>query len=97
MSAISRQQVEHVANLARLALTPEEAERFTQQLNKILEFAHKLNALNTDGVEPTSHVLPLANVMRDDEVRPSIPREEALKNAPDQANGLFRVPKVIEG
>ncbi|GAB6933954.1 Asp-tRNA(Asn)/Glu-tRNA(Gln) amidotransferase subunit GatC [Calditerricola satsumensis] len=97
MSAISRQQVEHVANLARLALTPEEAERFTQQLNKILEFAHKLNELNTDGVEPTSHVLPLANVMRDDEVRPSIPREEALKNAPDQANGLFRVPKVIEG
>lgn len=97
MGAISCQQVEHIANLARLSLTPEETERFTEQLNKILEFAHKLNELDTDGVEPTSHVLPLANVMRDDAVRPSIAREEALKNAPDCAGGLFRVPKVIEG
>lgn len=97
MAAITREQVEHVADLARLSLTPEEAERLTEQLNQILAFAHKLNELDTDGVEPTSHVLPLANVMRDDEVRPSIPREEALKNAPDHADGLFRVPKVIEG
>ncbi|CAM3583694.1 Asp-tRNA(Asn)/Glu-tRNA(Gln) amidotransferase subunit GatC [Hydrogenibacillus schlegelii] len=97
MVAITREQVEHVADLARLSLTPEEAERLTEQLNQILAFAHKLNELDTSGVEPTSHVLPLANVMRDDEVRPSIPREEALKNAPDHADGLFRVPKAIEG
>ncbi|GGE26497.1 aspartyl/glutamyl-tRNA(Asn/Gln) amidotransferase subunit C [Marinithermofilum abyssi] len=94
--AISREQVEHVARLARLSLTEEEAERYTEQLNDILDFAEKLNELDTDDVEPTSHVLPMANVLREDERRPSLPREKALANAPDQKDGMFRVPAVFE-
>jgi aspartyl-tRNA(Asn)/glutamyl-tRNA(Gln) amidotransferase subunit C len=94
--AISREQVEHVARLARLSLTEEEAERYTEQLNDILGFAEKLNELDTDDVEPTSHVLPMANVLREDERRPSLPREKALANAPDQKDGMFRVPAVFE-
>jgi aspartyl-tRNA(Asn)/glutamyl-tRNA(Gln) amidotransferase subunit C len=65
-------------------------------LNDILQFAEKLNQLDTEQIEPTSHVLPIENVLRDDEVRPSIPREKALLNAPDQKNGMFRVPAVFE-
>ncbi|MFO7264254.1 MAG: asparaginyl/glutamyl-tRNA amidotransferase subunit C [Bacillaceae bacterium G1] len=96
MSQISREQVQHVAHLARLTLTPEEEERMTRDLNKILMFFQKLNQLDTDDVPPTSHVLELTNVMRDDVKRPSWPLEEVLKNAPDEENGMFRVPAVIE-
>jgi aspartyl-tRNA(Asn)/glutamyl-tRNA(Gln) amidotransferase subunit C len=94
--AISKEQVQHVAQLARLALTEKEVEQFTTQLNDILHFAEKLNELDTENVEPTSHVLPLANVLREDEVRPSIPRDKALANAPDKQDGMFRVPAVFE-
>jgi aspartyl-tRNA(Asn)/glutamyl-tRNA(Gln) amidotransferase subunit C len=94
--SISKQQVQHVAALSRLKLTEEEIEQFTNQLNAILKFAEKLNELDTENVEPTSHVLPMSNVLRDDEVRPSLPREKALQNAPDQKDGLFRVPAVFE-
>ncbi|MDN4595096.1 Asp-tRNA(Asn)/Glu-tRNA(Gln) amidotransferase subunit GatC [Polycladomyces subterraneus] len=94
--AISKEQVQHVAQLARLALTEKEVEQFTTQLNDILHFAEKLNELNTENVEPTSHVLPLANVLREDEVRPSIPRDKALANAPEKRDGMFRVPAVFE-
>ncbi|SFI59458.1 Asp-tRNA(Asn)/Glu-tRNA(Gln) amidotransferase subunit GatC [Thermoflavimicrobium dichotomicum] len=94
--AISKEQVYHVAALSRLKLTETEAEQFTQQLNDILQFAEKLNELDTEQIEPTSHVLPIANVLRDDEARPSIPREKALLNAPDQKDGMFRVPAVFE-
>lgn len=94
--AISKEEVYKVAELARLKLSEEEAERFTSQLNDILEFANKLNELDTDYVEPTSHVLPMINVMREDEVRPSLDREKVLKNAPEHQDGMFRVPAVFE-
>ncbi|MBA4495531.1 Asp-tRNA(Asn)/Glu-tRNA(Gln) amidotransferase subunit GatC [Paenactinomyces guangxiensis] len=93
---ISKEQVRKVAGLARLKLTDQEADQFTGQLNDILGFAEKLNELDTENVEPTSHVLPMANVLREDEVGPSIPREKALANAPDQKEGMFRVPPVFE-
>lgn len=96
MSAISRQEVEYVAKLARLNLTEEEAEKYTEQLNAILEFAGKLNELDTGNIEPTSHVLDVYNVMRDDEVRPSVDREKALLNAPDEEDGQFKVPAVMD-
>ncbi|SDY15500.1 Asp-tRNA(Asn)/Glu-tRNA(Gln) amidotransferase subunit GatC [Thermoactinomyces sp. DSM 45892] len=95
--AITKTEVEHVANLARLTLTEEETEQFTDQLNRILQMAEKLNELDTTGIEPTSHVLPMANVLREDEVRPSLPLEKVLLNAPDQKDGLVRVPAVFEG
>lgn len=94
--AISKQDVEHVANLARLKLTEEEAEMYTKQLDDILEFAQKLNELDTADVAPTSHAFDVKNVMREDEVRPSVEREEALRNAPDHEDGQFRVPPVME-
>lgn len=94
--SITTNDVQHVANLARLALTDEEKATFTSQLNAILKYADKLNELNTDGVEPTSHVLPLANVMRADEVRPSLPIEAVLRNAPDEEDGQIKVPAVLE-
>ncbi|MBN6187741.1 Asp-tRNA(Asn)/Glu-tRNA(Gln) amidotransferase subunit GatC [Aneurinibacillus sp. BA2021] len=96
MSAISRDEVEYVAKLARLNLTEEEAVKYTEQLNSILEFAGKLNELDTANVPPTSHVLDVSNVMRDDEVRPSVERAEALRNAPDEEDGQFKVPAVME-
>ncbi|KQL45104.1 Asp-tRNA(Asn)/Glu-tRNA(Gln) amidotransferase subunit GatC [Brevibacillus choshinensis] len=96
MSAITRKEVEHVANLARLQLTEEEAERYTKDLNAILEFAAKLNELDTSNVAPTSHATDVKNVMREDVNRPSLPREEVLKNAPDHEEGQFKVPAVFE-
>jgi aspartyl-tRNA(Asn)/glutamyl-tRNA(Gln) amidotransferase subunit C len=94
--SITLKDVEHVANLARLELNEEEKEKFTQQLNAILKFAEKLNELDTDEVEPTSHVLKLSNVLRKDESRPSVPVEVALRNAPDEEDGHFKVPAVLE-
>ncbi|WP_126425148.1 Asp-tRNA(Asn)/Glu-tRNA(Gln) amidotransferase subunit GatC [Brevibacillus marinus] len=96
MSVITRKEVEHVANLARLSLTEEEAERYTKDLNAILAFAAKLNELDTSDVVPTSHATDVKNVMREDVIRPSLPRETALKNAPDHEDGQFRVPAVFE-
>lgn len=96
LSTISRKEVEHVANLARLQLTEEEAERYTKDLNAILEFAAKLNELDTSNVTPTSHATDVKNVMREDRNRPSLSRDEALRNAPDQEDGQFKVPAVFE-
>lgn len=96
MSEITRQQVEHVANLARLNLSEEEKETYTSQLNGILNFFEKLNHLDTANVKPTSHVLDVYNVMREDENRPSLDREVALRNAPEQEEGHFKVPPVME-
>jgi aspartyl-tRNA(Asn)/glutamyl-tRNA(Gln) amidotransferase subunit C len=93
---IARQDVEHVAELARLELTPEEKERFSAQLNEILTYVDKLNELDTAQVEPTSHVIPMANVWRDDEVRPSLDRALVLQNAPDASHFFFKVPRIIE-
>jgi aspartyl-tRNA(Asn)/glutamyl-tRNA(Gln) amidotransferase subunit C len=93
---IERHDVEHVARLARLALTEAEIERMRAQLNGILAYIDKLNQLDTEGVEPTSHAVPLVNVMREDETVPCLSREEALANAPDRAGEFFRVPRIIE-
>ena len=93
---IERKDVEHVARLARLALTDDELERMREQLNGILAYIEKLNELDTEGVEPTSHAVPMLNVMRDDEPGACLPRDEALANAPDRAGEFFRVPRIIE-
>jgi aspartyl-tRNA(Asn)/glutamyl-tRNA(Gln) amidotransferase subunit C len=93
---IQKKDVEHVARLARLALSDAELEKMREQLNGILAYIEKLNALDTQGVEPTSHAVPMVNVMRDDEARPCLPRDEALANAPDRAGEFFRVPRIIE-
>lgn len=94
--SISKEKVEHVAALARLRLTTEERDQFTIQLNQILQFAEKLNELDTDDIEPTSHVYPMSNVLREDKVKSSIPREQALSNAPSSQDGMFKVPAVFE-
>ncbi|ALS29600.1 glutamyl-tRNA amidotransferase [Paenibacillus sp. 32O-W] len=94
--SITVKDVEHVADLARLELSDQEKELFTEQLNAILKYAEKLGELDTDDVEPTSHVLPLADVMRDDEVRESLPLEAVMRNAPDEEDGQFKVPAVLE-
>lgn len=93
---ISKENIEHIASLARLSLTEEEKDLFGSQLSSILNYMEKLNGLDTTDVEPTSHVLPLSNVMRDDVPQPSIPREDTLLNAPDHTDKFFRVPKIIE-
>ncbi|MCU6712660.1 Asp-tRNA(Asn)/Glu-tRNA(Gln) amidotransferase subunit GatC [Paenibacillus sp. J5C_2022] len=96
MMSITLKDVEHVANLARLELSDAEKEQFTGQLNAILKYAEKLNELDTDGVEPTSHVLNVTNVMREDVVKPSLPIEKVLQNAPDEEDGQIKVPAVLE-
>jgi aspartyl-tRNA(Asn)/glutamyl-tRNA(Gln) amidotransferase subunit C len=88
--------VKYVAHLARLQLTPAEEQKFGEQLGHILGYVEKLKELDVTGVEPTAHAFPIVNVTRADEVRPSIPNEDALRNAPAQANGLFVVPKIVE-
>jgi aspartyl-tRNA(Asn)/glutamyl-tRNA(Gln) amidotransferase subunit C len=94
--SITIKDVEHVAALARLELSEQEKEQFTEQLNAILKYAEQLEKLDTEGVEPTSHAMPLVNVMRKDESRPSYPIEKVLKNAPDEEDGQFKVPAVLE-
>lgn len=93
---ISRQDVEHIARLSRLALSDAEAERMREQLSGILAYIDKLRALDTAGVEPTSHAVPLLNVMREDELAPCLTQDEALANAPDRSEASFRVPRIIE-
>jgi aspartyl-tRNA(Asn)/glutamyl-tRNA(Gln) amidotransferase subunit C len=90
--AITRDEVLHVARLARLALTDDEVERLGAQLNAILDAVGKVAELDLEGVEPTAHPLELLNVWADDEPRPSLPVEEALANASDREAGFFRVP-----
>ena len=89
---IDREQVLHVARLARLELSEEELERMAGELSGILEHVDRISALDLDGVEPTSHVVALSNVMRADAPEPCLPREKALEQAPDPADGAFRVP-----
>ncbi|MGU3473343.1 Asp-tRNA(Asn)/Glu-tRNA(Gln) amidotransferase subunit GatC [Paenibacillus sp. D51F] len=93
---ITIRDVEHVAGLARLEFTESEKEQFAQQLSAILAYADKLGELDTTDVEPTSHVLPVTNVMRKDQVRESVSNETALLNAPDEEDGQFKVPAVLE-
>ena len=94
---LSRDQVLHVARLARLELTEEEVERLGSELSKVLDHIEKIEELgDLADVEPTSHVVAVENVLRADEPRPSLPNEDALRNAPAKANGLFLVPKIVE-
>ena len=92
---VSRDDVEYVAKLARIELTEEEKNTLTSQLNSILGHIEKLSELDTGGVEPTFHVFDVRNVFREDEVRPSLPTEEILKNAPVRDGNFFKVPKII--
>jgi aspartyl-tRNA(Asn)/glutamyl-tRNA(Gln) amidotransferase subunit C len=93
---IDRKDVEHVARLTRLALTEAELERMREQLNSILAHLDTLRAVDTTGVEPTSHAVDVVNVMREDEVEPCLPQDAVLGNAPDRNGELFRVPRIIE-
>jgi aspartyl-tRNA(Asn)/glutamyl-tRNA(Gln) amidotransferase subunit C len=93
---ITLDQVRYVAELARLDLAPAEEGRLTGQLNAILEYMDQLSEVDTTGIEPTSHVLPLTNVMRDDAVGACLSNAEALANAPDADQGHFAVPKILE-
>ena len=88
--------VKYVAHLARLGLTPEEEQKFGAQLGQVLGYIEKLKEVDVSRVEPTAHAVPMVNVTRSDEIQPSLPHEEAMRNAPAKANGLFLVPKIVE-
>lgn len=96
MMSITNKDVQHVAKLARLNLSADEEQMFTEQLNAILQYAEKLNELDTEGVEPTTHVLPVSNVMREDVERESLPIDKVMLNAPEEEDGQFKVPAVLE-
>ncbi len=93
--AVTIKDVEHIAELARLEFNEKEKEKLAHELNDILKYIEKLNELDTSTVEPLSHVIELSNVFRDDVAKPSIPPEDALKNAPAKTDAFFKVPKVI--
>lgn len=95
MTRISTEQVKHVANLARLAITEEETEKFTKQLDAIITFAEQLNELDTENIEPTSHVLDMKNVLREDIPQKGLPQQEVLKNAPEHQDGQIKVPSIL--
>jgi aspartyl-tRNA(Asn)/glutamyl-tRNA(Gln) amidotransferase subunit C len=92
---LTREEVLHVADLARLSLKAEEVDRLTRQLNDILAYVAKLQEVDTEGVPPMAHAVPVFNVFREDAVTPSLPREEGLANAPAQEEGTFVVPRII--
>jgi aspartyl-tRNA(Asn)/glutamyl-tRNA(Gln) amidotransferase subunit C len=94
--AVAEINTKYVAHLARLHLTPDEEKKLGAQLGHILGYIEKLNELDVSNVEPTAHAVPMVNVTRPDEFRPSLPHDEAMRNAPAQANGLFIVPKIVE-
>lgn len=93
---IDKDAVDHVARLARLDLSDEDRTRMQAELSAILEHAERIQALDLDGLEPTSHPVPLKNMMRPDEVTPSMDRDDALANGPEVEDGRFRVPRIIE-
>ena len=95
MENISKEQVLHVAHLARLEIADEAAEKLAIELRSIINYAEQLNEVDTTDVEPMTHVLNLVNVMRKDELKEWTTQEDALKNAPDHANGHFRVPSIL--
>ena len=93
---ISREDVQHVARLARLEISAEDLVRMQAELSNILAYIDKLRSVDTAGVPPTSHAVPLTNVMREDESRPSLPLADMLANAPEAAGDFFRVPRIVE-
>jgi aspartyl-tRNA(Asn)/glutamyl-tRNA(Gln) amidotransferase subunit C len=94
---LTMDQVRHVAKLARLALSEEELQRLTPQLESILEYVAKISEVDVSGVEPMAHALPLANVLREDQVEAPLPIEKVLQNAPETDGRFFKVPKVLGG
>ncbi|MFP4250027.1 MAG: Asp-tRNA(Asn)/Glu-tRNA(Gln) amidotransferase subunit GatC [Armatimonadota bacterium] len=96
MPEVSREVVEHVATLARLALSDEEIDRLQHEMGRILEHADRLQDVNTDDIEGTSHVIPMTNVYREDEVGESLTPEEVVANAPESAEEFFKVPRIVE-
>ncbi len=94
--ALAQIDVKYVAHLARIALTPDEEKKLGAQLGHILGYIEKLGELDVTQVEPTAHAVPMVNVTRADETRPSLSHEEALRNAPKKAGGLFVVPQIVE-
>ncbi|PSL47056.1 aspartyl/glutamyl-tRNA(Asn/Gln) amidotransferase subunit C [Salsuginibacillus halophilus] len=93
---ITKEQVEHVAHLARLEIGEDEIDDFTNKLDAIIGYAEQLNELDTTNVEPTTHVIDIRNVLREDENKPSIEREQALGNAPESEDGQVKVPSVLD-
>jgi aspartyl-tRNA(Asn)/glutamyl-tRNA(Gln) amidotransferase subunit C len=96
MPDVSREVVEHVANLAKLDLSDEEIDRLQNEMGRILEHADKLQEVDTDDIQGTSHVIPMTNVYREDEVGQSLTPEEVVANAPDSAEEFFKVPRIVE-
>jgi aspartyl-tRNA(Asn)/glutamyl-tRNA(Gln) amidotransferase subunit C len=96
MPDVSREVVEHVATLARLALSEDELNRLQHEMGRILEHADKLQVVDTDEIEGTSHVIPMTNVYREDVAGESLTPEEVVGNAPDSADTFFRVPRIVE-
>ncbi len=96
MPDVARDVVEHVSTLARLALSSEEIDRLQHEMGRILEHADKLQAVNTDEIQGTSHVIPMTNVYREDQVGESLTPEEVVGNAPDAADDFFKVPRIVE-
>ena len=88
--------LQHVVKLARIELSSEEEKRISPQLSEIIQYVEKLNELDVDEIEPTAHVVQLTNVLREDQPRPSLSHDDAMRNAPKSANGLFVVPKIVE-
>ncbi|NTV88914.1 MAG: Asp-tRNA(Asn)/Glu-tRNA(Gln) amidotransferase subunit GatC [Clostridiales bacterium] len=93
---VTRETIEYVAALARLNLTPEEEARLTTEMGSIISYVDKLNELDTTGVKPMEHVIPIHNVLREDEIKESFDRDRMLANAPMSEDGCFKVPKVVE-
>lgn len=96
MSKITKEQVHNIAKLARLEITDEEAEKYSHEVGSMIELAEQLNEVDTTNVEPTTHISSVKNVMRKDEPKEWITRDDALKNAPDHKDGLFRVPSILD-
>lgn len=96
MSGITEDQTRHIAELARLKLTDEEVKQFTKQLDELIEYAEQLSELPTENIKPTSHVVELKNVMREDKARTWTSHEEALQNVPDKKDGQIKVPAILE-
>jgi aspartyl-tRNA(Asn)/glutamyl-tRNA(Gln) amidotransferase subunit C len=94
--AASDFDIKYVAQLARIALTPDEEKKLAAQLGHILGYIEKLKELDVTDVEPTAHAVPMVNVTRADEIHPSLAHDEAMRNAPKQAGGLFIVPKIVD-
>ncbi len=96
MAEVSREEVEHVAQLARMALTSQDLERVGTELNRILEHFNRLQELETEDVAPTSHAIPMTNVFREDQVGESLSVEDVVENAPERSDEFFKVPRIVE-